>query len=201
MGASSSDKKRKRKLKMEEDIKKLNQLKTQIFESLNKIEIEITKNENEIIVRERQIKQGEEYLRRKQYSYSKQEKISFVKDLLQIKNDIKRFQKKLDLLFAYKENFKNNISMIESKIQEIELNNQLMNQIEEMNQIKGNNLEINLEKNIEDIIEQKKKDEEQLIILQKGNNAINSDLGFDNPEDYLKLILGNNGTFGNPYSF
>ena len=201
MGASSSDKKRKRKLKMEKDIKKLNLLKTQIFESLNKIEIEITKNENEIIVRERQIKQGEEYLRRKQYSYSKQEKISFVKDLLQIKNDIKRFQKKLDLLFAYKENFKNNISMIESKIQEIELNNQLMNQLEAMNQIKGNNLEINLEKNIEDIIKQKKKDEEQLIILQKGNNAINSDLGVDNPEDYLKLILGNNETFGTPYSF
>ena len=201
MGASSSDKKRKRKLKMEKDIKKLNLLKTQIFESLNKIEIEINKNENEIIVRERQIKQGEEYLRRKQYSYSKQEKISFVKDLLQIKNDIKRFQKKLDLLFAYKENFKNNISMIESKIQEIELNNQLMNQLEAMNQIKGNNLEINLEKNIEDIIKQKKKDEEQLIILQKGNNAINSDLGVDNPEDYLKLILGNNETFGTPYSF
>ena len=38
-----------------------------------------------------------------------------------------------------------------------------------------------------------KRQEDNIKIMQNGNNALNSDLGIQNPDDYLKSLLGTAG--------
>ena len=48
---------------------------------------------------------------------------------------------------------------------------------------------------------QQQKDDEQLRILEGGNRAVNADLGINSADDYLKQILGGNGTSGAPPAY
>ena len=115
--------------------------------------------------------------------------------IVMIISQVVKEQKSLDLLSANNENLKNNLAMIESKIEEIRNNQQVMEGNEIMNQVGSIDTAAALQQNIQNIMKQQQKDEENLRLLNVGNNAINADLGVSNPDDYLKQILAG-GTAG-----
>ena len=113
-----------------------------------------------------------------------------VKKLCDIRLDRERTQKLLDSVRAYNETLKNNLAMIKAKIEE-ERNKQ---SIEESNQLmkkfgKENTADI-LNTNVNNLMVEQEKADENKRILENGNRAINSDLGILNEDDYLKQLLG-----------
>ena len=183
------------------DIEKLNELKSKIGRTIEENKTKIDTAEKEMTNKDNDIKKGENDLRQNQYSYSDAEKKAKAKELLIFQQDRKRAQKRYDLLSANNENLKNNLNMVDSKIDEIRKHIQLMETdkvIEEIEII--DNSEI-LRRNIDNILKQQKKDEEYLDILEKGNIAIIGDLGYNSVDDYLKDILENKGNNDAPVAY
>ena len=115
---------------------------------------------------------------------------SKAKKLLDIRKDRERTQKLLDSIRVYNETLKNNLAMIKAKIEE-ERNKQ---SIEESNKLmkklgKENTADV-LQTNVNNLMVEQEKADENKRILEDGNRAINSDLGILNEEDYLKKLLG-----------
>ena len=157
--------------------------------------------ENKIQQMDSEIKEGENDLRQNQYSYSEQEKKAKAKKLFDLQKDRERAQKSLDLISANTENLKNNLSMIESKISELKNYAQLKEGDDVMKGLGDIDTGEMLQKNIQDIMRQQGKDDEQLRILEGGNKAVNDGLGINSADDYLKQILGGNGTDGAPPAY
>ena len=123
--------------------------------------------ENEITKKNNEIKQGENDLRQNQFSYSDSEKKAKAKELFGFQQDRQRAQKRFDLLTANNENLKNNLNIVDSKIEEIRKHIQLMETDKIMEEIEIiDNGEI-LSRNIDNILRQQKKDEEYLDILER----------------------------------
>ena len=183
------------------DIEKLNELKSKIGRTIEENKTKIDTAEKEMTNKDNDIKKGENDLRQNQYSYSDAEKKAKAKELLIFQQDRKRAQKRYDLLSANNENLKNNLNMVDSKIDEIRKHIQLMETDKVMEEIEIiDNGEI-LRRNIDNILKQQKKDEEYLDILEKGNIAIIGDLGYNSVDDYLKDILENKGNNDSPVAY
>ena len=138
---------------------------------------------------EAQIKQGEADLKQNQYSYSETEKINKAKRLIDLKKDQQRNQKSLDSLRTYNETLKNNLDMLKKKIEEIRNNKQIQEGNELMNELKDLDNGETLQANLNNLMIERQKEEENMQIMKNGNNAINNDLGI-NEDEYLKRILG-----------
>ena len=144
------------------------------------------------------MKQIENDLRQNQYSYSETEKLQKAQKVLELKVDRQRAQKSLDLLKANNTNLKNNLSMIESKIEEVRNNQAIQGQVDVIGQIDNADPTAALQKNLQDIMRQQQKDEEMLRVLNSGNNAVSAGMG--TADDVLKQILGS-GTGGAPPAY
>ena len=180
-----------------EQIRQLSRLRNQVTTTVELNKVKIKKLEKEIEEYDDQIKQGENDIRQNQYSYSDSEKQTKVKKLFELKKDRQRAQKSLDLLTANNENLKNNLQMLESKMNEINNNEQIKDGNEIIGQIDAINTGAALQQNIQNIMKQQQRDEENLRIINVGNNAVYGEMGLSSPDDYLKQILGNdNGTAG-----
>ena len=140
-------------------------------------------------------KQLENDIVQNQYSYSEAEKLQKAQKIIELKSDLQRAQKTFDLLNPNNENLKNNITMINSKIQEIETNRITKMENDIMTKIGDTDPTPALKKNIEYIMKQIEKDNKIIEMLNNGNKAINPDVG--TAEDILKQTLGN-GTAGAP---
>ena len=171
-----------------------NNLMTQI--ELNRIKIE--KREKNIQDLDNQINQLENDLKQNQYSYSDTEKKQKARQIMGLKKDLLLEEKSLEEARTYNETLNNNKTTIESKIEEIR-NMQAIGQANEtlakLRGIETKNAEI-LQRNVEKIIEEQMKREQLIEIMKKGNDAFYDNLGFKNEEDYLKKLLGSNGTTG-----
>ena len=152
-------------------------------------DIKISKLEKDISNMEAQIKQGEADLKQNQYSYSETEKINKAKRLIDLKKDQQRNQKSLDSLRTYNETLKNNLDMLKKKIEEIRNNKQIQEGNELMNELKDLDNGETLQANLNNLMIERQKEEENMQIMKNGNNAINNDLGI-NEDEYLKRILG-----------
>ena len=100
-------------------ISKLRQLRSSVLSTIEVNKIKIEKAEKEIQKLDAEIKEGENDLRQNQYSYSEQEQKAKAKKLFDLQKDRQRAQKRMELTSANNENLKNNLTMIDSKIDEL----------------------------------------------------------------------------------
>ena len=181
-------------------ISKLTRLRSQMMSSIELNKIKIEKLEKELEGYNEQIKQEENDLRQNQYSYSDAEKKAKAKKILELQKDRQRSEKQSRTLTAYNDQLKNNLSSIESKIEELKNNQQIVAGNDIMAQVGDIDTGEALQKNIENMMRQQQKEEENLRIMENGNRAINDGLGLSNEDDVLKAILGN-GTSGAPPAY
>ena len=184
-----------------EKINQLERLRNSVLSTIEVNKVKMETLENKIQQMDSEIKEGENDLRQNQYSYSEQEKKAKAKKLFDLQKDRQRAQKSLDLISANTENLKNNLSMIESKISELKNYAQLKEGDDVMKGLGDIDTGEMLQKNIQDIMRQQGKDDEQLRILEGGNRVVNDGLGINSADDYLKQILGGNGTDGAPPAY
>ena len=179
----------------EEQIRQLTKLKNDVTTTVETNNIRISGIQQQIQEINDEIKQLENDIVQNQYSYSEAEKLQKAQKIIELKTDLQRAQKTFDLLNPNNENLKNNITMINSKIQEIETNRITKMENDIMTKIGDTDPTPALKKNIEYIMEQIEKDNKIIEMLNNGNKAINPDVG--TAEDILKQTLGN-GTAGAP---
>ena len=181
-----------------EQIRLLSGLRNNVLTTIETNKVKISRAEKEIQEIDDNMKQIENDLRQNQYSYSETEKLQKAQKVLELKVDRQRAQKSLDLLKANNTNLKNNLSMIESKIEEVRNNQAIQGQVDVMGQIDNADPTAALQKNLQDIMRQQQKDEEMLRVLNSGNNAVSAGMG--TADDVLKQILGS-GTGGAPPAY
>ena len=179
----------------EEQIRQLTKLKNDVTTTVETNDIRISGIQQQIQEINDEIKQLENDIVQNQYSYSEAEKLQKAQKIIELKSDLQRAQKTLNLINPNNENLKNNITMINSKIQEIETNRITKMENDIMTKIGDTDPTPALKKNIEYIMKQIEKDNKIIEMLNNGNKAINPDVG--TAEDILKQTLGN-GTAGAP---
>ena len=184
-----------------EKINQLERLRSSVLSTIEVNKVKMETLENKIQQMDSEIKEGENDLRQNQYSYSEQEQKAKAKKLFDLQKDRQRAQKRMELTSANNENLKNNLTMIDSKIDELTNYSQLNAGEQVMKEIGNIDTGDALQKNIAQIMRQQQKDDEQLRILEGGNRAVNADLGINSADDYLKQILGGNGTSGAPPAY
>ena len=174
-------------------VSKLTSLKGRVMTTIQVNDIKIAKSEKELEKIEAQIKQGENDIKQNQYSYSDSEKQTKVKKLIDLQKDRAREQKSLDALRTYNETLKNNLTMLNSKIEEVRNAQQIKEGNDLMKELGSLDTGETLRQNIENVMMENQRQEDNIKIMQNGNNALNSDLGIQNPDDYLKSLLGTAG--------
>ena len=174
-------------------VSKLTSLKGRVMTTIQLNDIKIAKSEKELEKIEAQIKQGENDIKQNQYSYSDSEKQTKVKKLVDLQKDRAREQKSLDALRTYNETLKNNLTMLNSKIEEVRNAQQIKEGTDLMKELGSLDTGETLRQNIENVMMENQRQEGNIKIMQNGNNALNSDLGIQNPDDYLKSLLGTAG--------
>ena len=177
----------------EDAVSKLTSLKGRVMTTIQVNDIKIAKSEKELEKIEAAIKQGENDIKQNQYSYSDSEKQTKVKKLVDLQKDRAREQKSLDALRTYNETLKNNLTMLNSKIEEVRNAQQLEEGNDLMKELGSLDTGETLRQNIENVMIENQRQEDNIKIMQNGNNALNSDLGIQNPDDYLKSLLGTAG--------
>ena len=174
-------------------VSKLTSLKGRVMTTIQVNDIKIAKSVKELEKIEAAIKQGENDIKQNQYSYSDSEKQTKVKKLIDLQKDRAREQKSLDALRTYNETLKNNLTMLNSKIEEVRNAQQIKEGNDLMKELGSLDTGETLRQNIENVMIENKRQEDNIKIMQNGNNALNSDLGIQNPDDYLKSLLGTAG--------
>ena len=181
-----------------EQIRLLSGLRNNVLTTIETNKVKISRAEKEIQEIDDNMKQIENDLRQNQYSYSETEKLQKAQKVLELKVDRQRAQKSLDLLKANNTNLTNNLSMVESKIEEVRNNQTIQGQVDVLGTIGNTDPTAALQKNLQDIMRQQQKDEEMLRVLNSGNNAVSAGIG--TADDVLKQILGS-GTGGAPPAY
>ena len=177
----------------EDAVSKLTSLKGRVMTTIQLNDIKIAKSEKELEKIEAQIKQGENDIKQNQYSYSDSEKQTKVNKLIDLQKDRAREKKSLDALRTYNETLKNNLTMLNSKIEEVRNAQQIKEGNDLMKELGSLDTGETLRQNIENVMMENQRQEDNIKIMQNGNNALNSDLGIQNPDDYLKSLLGTAG--------
>ena len=115
-----------------------------------------------------------------------------------LKKELLLEEKGLEEARTYNETLNNNKNTIESKIEDVknmETIQKANEALEKLREIERKNAEI-LQRNVETTIEEQMKREQKIEIMKKANDAFYAELGFKDEDDYLKKLLGNNGTTG-----
>ena len=179
-------------------INKLTQLKGKMLSTIeiNKVKIEGMQKKIENL--DSQIKQGENDLVQNKFSYSETELKTKAKQIYELKKDRQRLEKQMETSTAYNDNLKNNLSKIETKIEELRNAGTIMEGNDVMNGMDDLNTADILQKNIEGMMREVQNQDENLRILKNGEQAMNEGLG--NFDDYMNSLLGK-GTNGAPPAY
>ena len=156
--------------------------------------IKIQNYENQIQNFENQIKDLENDIKLNQFQYKESELKAKVKKIIDLKKDQERAKRSLDSLTTINETMKNNLENIENNINKLSNMKKIQEGNEVMNQVKNQNHNGILQDNVENLLDQRARDEQTKKILQRANNQY---LGNDpqyNEDAYLKELLG--GTTG-----
>ena len=174
-------------------INKLTKLRNKMMSTIEINKVKIEGMEKKIQDYDEKIKQGENDLVQNKFSYSESEIKMKAKQIYDLKKDRQRVEKQMQTSTAYNDNLKNNLSKIETKIEELRNAGTIM----EGNQIMDGMDDLNtadvLQKNIEGMMREEQIQEQNRRILDNGNQAMNEGLG--NFDDYMNSLLGkgNNG--------
>ena len=182
----------------EEPLEILNRARNNLLSQMEINENKIENREKTIKDLDNQINQLENDLKQNQYSYSDTEKKQKARQIMGLKKELLLEEKGLEEARTYNETLDKNKTTIESKIAEVknmETIEKANEALEKLREIERKNAEI-LQRNVERIIEEQMKREKLVEIMKEGNDAFYDNLGFKNEEDYLKKLLGSNGTTG-----
>ena len=182
----------------EEPLEILGRVHSNLLSQIETNKKKIEKRDKTIKDLDNQINQLENDLKQNQYSYSDTEKKQKARQIMGLKKELLLEEKGLEEARTYNETLDNNKTTIESKIAEVknmETIEKANEALEKLREIERKNAEI-LQRNVERIIEEQMKREKLIEIMKKGNDAFYDNLGFKNEEDYLKKLLGSNGTTG-----
>ena len=182
----------------EEPLEILGRVHSNLLSQININKTKIENRDKTIKDLDNQINQLENDLKQNQYSYSDTEKKQKARQIMGLKKELLLEEKGLEEARTYNETLNNNKTTIESKIAEVknmETIEKANEALEKLREIERKNAEI-LQRNVERIIEEQMKREKLIEIMKKGNDAFYDNLGFKNEEDYLKKLLGSNGTTG-----
>ena len=176
----------------------LNLVRNNLFIQIEINKIKIENRDKTIQDLDNQIKQLENDLKQNQYSYSDTEKKQKAGQIMGLKKELLLEEKALEEARTYNETLNNNKNTIESKIEDVknmETIQKANEALEKLREIETKNAEI-LQRNVETIIEERMKRERLIEIMKKENESFYAELGFKDEDDYLKNLLGNNGTTG-----
>ena len=182
----------------EEPLEILGRVHSNLLSQIDTNKTKIEKRDKTIKDLDNQINQLENDLKQNQYSYSDTEKKQKARQIMGLKKELLLEEKGLEEARTYNETLDNNKTTIESKIAEVknmETIEKANEALEKLREIERKNAEI-LQRNVERIIEEQMKREKLIEIMKEGNDAFYDNLGFKNEEDYLKKLLGSNGTTG-----
>ena len=175
----------------QEQIRLLSNLKKEVLKTIETNMIKISNAEKDIQEIDENKKQIENDLVQNQYSYSEAEKLEKAHKILELKADLERVQYSFELFNKHNKNFKDFLSMIEAKIEEMKNNGILTRQNDIMAKEENADVTPLFRKSYEDLLKQQRKDEERLKLFHYKNNE------FGTADELLKQILGN-GTDGVP---
>ena len=182
----------------EDPLEILNRARNNLLSQMEINENKIENREKTIKDLDNQINQLENDLKQNQYSYSDTEKKQKARQIMGLKKELLLEEKGLEEARTYNETLNNNKTTIESKMREVKnmgTIKQANEALEKLREIERKNAEI-LQRNVETIIEERMKRERLIEIMKKGNDDFYAELGFKDEDDYLKKLLGNNGTTG-----
>ena len=179
-------------------INKLTQLKGKMLSTIEINKVKIEGMQKKIGDLDSQIKQGENDLVQNKFSYSETELKTKAKQIYELKKDRQRLEKQVETSTAYNDNLKNNLSKIETKIEELRNAGTIMEGNDVMNGMDDLNTADILQKNIEGMMREVQNQDEHLRILKNGEQAMNEGLG--NFDDYMNSLLGK-GTNGAPPAY
>ena len=182
----------------EEPLEILGRVHSNLLSQININKKKIENRDKTIKDLDNQINQLENDLKQNQYSYSDTEKKQKARQIMGLKKELLLEEKGLEEARTYNETLNNNKTTIESKIEDVknmETIEKANEALEKLREIERKNAEI-LQRNVERIIEEQMKREKLIEIMKEGNDAFYDNLGFKNEEDYLKKLLGSNGTTG-----
>ena len=175
-----------------QQLKSLNQIKGKFITNIEINKIKIEKLEEKISDYNSQIKEKDAEIMQYQYSLNEDEKLLKAKKVIILRNDRDREQRQLYSLYAFNETLKNNLDSLKNKIEELEMyiNAKKANKI--MKQLGILDTNQTFIENAEIILEGRDKTGEIIKGLTNANSCLNE--GIQSPDDYLKLLLGNNET-------
>ena len=179
-------------------INKLTMLKGKMLSTIEINKVKIEGMQKKIGDLDSQIKQGENDLVQNKFSYSETELKTKAKQIYELKKDRQRLEKQVETSTAYNDNLKNNLSKIETKIEELRNAGTIMEGNDVMNGMDDLNTADILQKNIEGMMREEHNQDENLRILKNGEQAMNEGLG--NFDDYMNSLLGK-GTNGAPPAY
>lgn len=179
-------------------INKLTMLKGKMLSTIEINKVKIEGMQKKIGDLDSQIKQGENDLVQNKFSYSETELKTKAKQIYELKKDRQRLEKQMETSNAYNDNLKNNLSKIETKIEELRNAGTIMEGNDVMNGMDDLNTADILQKNIEGMMREVQNQDEHLRILKNGEQAMNEGLG--NFDDYMNSLLGK-GTNGAPPAY
>ena len=179
-------------------INKLTMLKGKMLSTIEINKVKIEGMQKKIGDLDSQIKQGENDLVQNKFSYSESELKTKAKQIYELKKDRQRLEKQMETSNAYNDNLKNNLSKIETKIEELRNAGTIMEGNDVMNGMDDLNTADILQKNIEGMMREVHNQDENLRILKNGEQAMNEGLG--NFDDYMNSLLGK-GTNGAPPAY
>ena len=179
-------------------INKLTMLKGKMLSTIEINKVKIEGMQKKIGDLDSQIKQGENDLVQNKFSYSETELKTKAKQIYELKKDRQRLEKQMETSNAYNDNLKNNLSKIETKIEELRNAGTIMEGNDVMNGMDDLNTADILQKNIEGMMREEQNQDEHLRILKNGEQAMNEGLG--NFDDYMNSLLGK-GTNGAPPAY
>lgn len=179
-------------------INKLTMLKGKMLSTIEINKVKIEGMQKKIGELDSQIKQGENDLVQNKFSYSESELKTKAKQIYELKKDRQRLEKQVETSTAYNDNLKNNLSKIETKIEELRNAGTIMEGNDVMNGMDDLNTADILQKNIEGMMREEQNQDEHLRILKNGEQAMNEGLG--NFDDYMNSLLGK-GTNGAPPAY
>ena len=169
----------------QEQIRLLSNFRNKVVKAIETNELKISKAKKDIQEIDENIKQIVNDLVQNQNSYSEGEKLQKAQKILELKAERQRVQYGFDLFYKNNKNFKNYLSMIEKRIEELKNSLILNKQNDIMNKKENTEVTPFLIKHLEDLLKQEQNVEEILTHFHPGNNE------FGTADDLLKQIFGN----------
>ena len=152
--------------------------------------LKIKQYENEIQSKENEINEQENDIKLNQYQYKESELKAKARKIIDLKKDQERSKRSLDSLRTMNETMKNNLENVERKINEHANMEKIKKGNEVMNQVKRQNNDQILANNVENLLDQRARDEQTKKNLERANNQyLGNDPQF-NEDAYLKELLG-----------